>query len=52
MLVALEGLSYEQAAEIADVPVGTVKNRVFRARKALRQDLVSAGRGDFLEGEK
>jgi len=52
VLVALEGLSYEQAAEIAGAPIGTVKNRVFRARKALRQVLAAAGRDDFLSGEK
>ncbi len=51
-LIALEGLTYEQAAEIADVPVGTVKNRVFRARKALRELLAREGRDDFLDGGK
>jgi len=49
VLVSLEGMSYEQAAEIAGVPVGTVKNRVFRARKALRQQLAKDGRDDFLD---
>lgn len=33
--VTLFGLSYEQAAEAFSVPVGTVKSRVFRARKTL-----------------
>ncbi|MCX8007052.1 MAG: sigma-70 family RNA polymerase sigma factor [Coriobacteriia bacterium] len=33
--IAVFDLSYEQAAEALGVPVGTVKSRVFRARKAL-----------------
>lgn len=52
VLVALEGMSYEQAAEVADVPIGTVKNRVFRARKGLRDILAEEGRDDFLKPEE
>jgi RNA polymerase sigma-70 factor (ECF subfamily) len=33
--VTLFGMSYEQAAVAFDVPVGTVKSRVFRARRTL-----------------
>lgn len=33
--VTLFGMSYEQAAEAFSIPVGTVKSRVFRARKTL-----------------
>jgi RNA polymerase sigma-70 factor (ECF subfamily) len=33
--VALFGLTYAQAADVLGAPVGTVKSRVFRARKAL-----------------
>jgi RNA polymerase sigma-70 factor (ECF subfamily) len=35
LLVGASGFSYEEAAEIAGVPVGTVKSRVNRARVAL-----------------
>jgi RNA polymerase sigma-70 factor (ECF subfamily) len=35
ILVAAAGFSYEEAAEICGVPVGTVKSRVARGRIAL-----------------
>lgn len=31
----LEGLSYEEIAEVMDCPVGTVRSRIFRAREAI-----------------
>ena len=37
--VALQGLSVRDAAERLEVPEGTVKSRVHRARKLLRKDM-------------
>ncbi len=42
VLVALEGLSYLEVAGIVDLPVGTVKSRVHRARARLA-DLLAGG---------
>jgi RNA polymerase sigma-70 factor, ECF subfamily len=33
----LEGLSYEEIAEVMDCPIGTVRSRIFRAREAIDQ---------------
>jgi RNA polymerase sigma-70 factor (ECF subfamily) len=41
VLVDVEGMSYEEAARIAHIPVGTVKSRLARARGQLRKTLQS-----------
>ena len=37
LLVCLEGLSYEEVAEILGIPVGTVRSRLHRGRAALHE---------------
>ena len=41
----LEGLSYEEVAEVLDCSVGTVKSRILRGRRALK-DLLEPVLGD------
>ena len=42
-LFHLRELSIAQIASLLEVPVGTVKSRLFRARRALRSELVKSG---------
>jgi RNA polymerase sigma-70 factor, ECF subfamily len=35
----IEGLSYEEIAELMNCPIGTVRSRIFRAREAIAQRL-------------
>jgi RNA polymerase sigma-70 factor, ECF subfamily len=44
MLVAVEGLSYDEASRIIGTPVGTVRSRLSRARTQLRVSLEGTGR--------
>ncbi|MBI1403151.1 MAG: sigma-70 family RNA polymerase sigma factor [Porphyrobacter sp.] len=43
VLVVIEGHAYREAAELLDVPIGTVMSRIARARALIAQ---SVGRGD------
>lgn len=40
-LVDIDGLSYNEAATVLDVPVGTVMSRLHRGRKLVRNDLIA-----------
>ena len=39
VLREIEGLSYEEIAEIMNCPIGTVRSRIFRAREAIASKL-------------
>ena len=43
-LVDVEGLSYEEAAAVEGVPIGTVRSRLFRARRQLQAQLLEHAR--------
>jgi RNA polymerase sigma-70 factor (ECF subfamily) len=47
VLVDLDGMSLDGAADTLEIPVGTVKSRVFRARRQLAKDL-----GNFAPGSE
>ncbi len=50
VLVDIQGFSYEEVAQILRVPLGTVKSRLHRARRFLRDRLAPYYRRDREEG--
>ena len=42
LLIAVDGMSYAEAAEVLNVPVGTVMSRIFRARVSIGERLSGA----------
>jgi len=45
VLIELQGLSQAEAAEVAGIPLGTVKSRLFRAKEWLREAMTEAPDG-------
>jgi RNA polymerase sigma-70 factor (ECF subfamily) len=39
LLIVIEGLAYEAAAEILEIAIGTLRSRLSRARESLRHQL-------------
>ena len=44
LLCDIEGFTYEEIANIIDVPIGTVRSRLFRARNLLKDKLMNYAR--------
>lgn len=44
-LVDIDGLAYQEAADVLDVPLGTVMSRLHRARRRIRELLIPLGYG-------
>jgi RNA polymerase sigma-70 factor (ECF subfamily) len=40
LLVGMEGMSYDEAARVVGVPIGTIMSRVARGRDALRRSMM------------
>ncbi|MEX1153152.1 RNA polymerase sigma factor [Parvibaculum sp.] len=49
LLVGLEGLTYREATDVLDVPIGTVMSRLSRGREALRRILADPDTGMGLD---
>ncbi len=43
LLRYIQNLKYEEIADITALPVGTVKNRIFKAKEILKQEMVKDG---------
>lgn len=42
LLIAVEDMSYEDAADVLDIPIGTLMSRIHRAREKLRRLMAEA----------
>jgi len=49
VFVDIEGLSYEDAAEVLQIPLGTVRSRLYRARRRVQQALLEHARDIGIE---
>lgn len=50
VLREMEGFSYDEIAEVLQVPIGTVKSRLMRGRAALKEILIADGLSGLLAG--
>lgn len=48
-IMTMDGYSYQEISEEMDIPMGTVKSRIFKARKTLMEDLQERGYEDRLK---
>ena len=48
VLKEMDGMSYEEIAEVVDVPLGTVRSRIHRARLELRAKLTQLLKPELL----
>ena len=52
LLVVVEGMTYEEAAEVMEVPIGTIRSRVSRARRSPRGPGRTGGPSSCITGRR